>query len=99
MNVNGIMLVSTGLNFQTIRFAEGNDLPYVLYLPSYTATAWYHKRLPADLQARQRLISLAHRVIVIKRWDLEIDYKWRFEAIFVGMRDLPVGGESPPTRV
>jgi len=50
MNVNGIMLVSTVLNFQTIRFAEGNDLPYILYLPSYTATAWYHKKLPADLQ-------------------------------------------------
>ena len=50
MFVNGIMLVSTVLNFQTLRFAEGNDLPYVLYLPSYTATAWYHKKLPADLQ-------------------------------------------------
>ncbi|HXG49674.1 MAG TPA: peptidase S10 [Methylomirabilota bacterium] len=51
MNVNGIMLVSTVLNFQTIRFDQGNDLPYVLFLPSYTATAWYHKKLPADLQA------------------------------------------------
>jgi carboxypeptidase C (cathepsin A) len=50
MNINGIMLVSTVLNFQTIRFADGNDLPYVLYLPSYTATAWYHKKLPPDLQ-------------------------------------------------
>ena len=50
MNVNGIMLVSTVLNFQTLRFAEGNDLPYVLFLPSYTAAAWYHKKLPADLQ-------------------------------------------------
>lgn len=52
MNVNGIMLVSTVLNFQTIDFAGGNDLPYVLFLPSYTATAWYHKRLAPDLQAR-----------------------------------------------
>lgn len=50
MNVNGIMLVSTVLNFATIRFAEGNDLPYVLFLPTYTATAWYHKKLPPDLQ-------------------------------------------------
>jgi carboxypeptidase C (cathepsin A) len=49
MNVNGIMLVSTVLNFQTIDFAAGNDLPYVLYLPTYTATAWFHKKLPADL--------------------------------------------------
>ncbi len=50
MNLNGIMLVSTVLNFQTIRPGEGNDLPYVLFLPTYTATAWYHKKLPADLQ-------------------------------------------------
>ena len=50
MNVNGIMLVSTVLNFETISFAHGNDLPYVLYLPTYTAAAWYHKKLSPDLQ-------------------------------------------------
>ena len=50
MNVNGIMLVSTVLNFQTIRFAEGNDLPHVLFLPSYTATSWHHKKLAPELQ-------------------------------------------------
>ena len=50
MNVNGIMLVSTVLNFETISFARGNDLPYMLYLPTYTAAAWYHKKLPPDLQ-------------------------------------------------
>jgi len=44
MNVNGIMLVSTVLNFQTLDFNAGNDLPYVLYLPSYTAAAWFHKK-------------------------------------------------------
>jgi carboxypeptidase C (cathepsin A) len=52
MNLNGIMLVSTVLNFQTIWGAEGNDLPFVLFLPSFTATAWYHQKLPADLQKK-----------------------------------------------
>ncbi len=51
---NGIILVSTIMNFQTARFARGNDLPYVLFLPTYTATAWYHKKLPPDLQADLR---------------------------------------------
>lgn len=51
MNFNGVGLVSVVLNFGTIRFDEGNDLPYVLYLPAYTATAWYHKKLPRDLQS------------------------------------------------
>lgn len=47
---NGIVLVSTVLNFQTIQFDPGNDIPYALYLPSYTATAWYHRKLAPDLQ-------------------------------------------------
>jgi carboxypeptidase C (cathepsin A) len=49
--LNGITLISTVLNFETISFARGNDLPYALFLPSYTAAAWYHKKLPKDLQA------------------------------------------------
>lgn len=46
---NGIILVSTVLNFSTISFTPGNEFPYVLFLPSYTAAAWFHKRLPPDL--------------------------------------------------
>ena len=45
-------LNAIGMNFQTARFADGNDLPLVLILPSYAATAWYHKKLPADLQRK-----------------------------------------------
>ncbi|MBX9687640.1 MAG: hypothetical protein K2X27_13115 [Candidatus Obscuribacterales bacterium] len=47
---NGIALVSSVLNFGTIDFNPGNDLPFALFMPSYTATAWYHKKLPAELQ-------------------------------------------------
>jgi carboxypeptidase C (cathepsin A) len=48
MYLNGIMLVSAITNFQTARFGPGNDLPYQLFLPTYTATAWYHKKLKGD---------------------------------------------------
>ena len=48
----GIILISTVLSMQTIRFTPGNELPFALYLPAYTATAWYHQQLGADLQAR-----------------------------------------------
>ena len=51
MYLNGIVLISTILNFETAEFDVGNDLPYILYLPTYTAIAWYHKKLPADLQS------------------------------------------------
>ncbi|HWY43431.1 MAG TPA: hypothetical protein VNX66_08040 [Candidatus Sulfotelmatobacter sp.] len=50
MYLNGIILISSILNFQTAEFDTGNDLPYILFLPTYTAIAWYHKKLPADLQ-------------------------------------------------
>lgn len=48
--LNGITLISSVLNFETLSFKPGNDLPYSLFLPTYTATAWYHKKLPSDLQ-------------------------------------------------
>jgi carboxypeptidase C (cathepsin A) len=49
---NGIILISTIMNFETTSFAQGNDIAYVLFLPSYAATAWYHKKLPPDLQSK-----------------------------------------------
>jgi carboxypeptidase C (cathepsin A) len=54
MNLNGIMLISTVLNFETLAFDRGNELPYILFLPTYTAAAWYHKKLPKDLQADRK---------------------------------------------
>jgi carboxypeptidase C (cathepsin A) len=52
MYLNGLMLVSSVLDFQTIDFYPENDLPYLLFLPTYTATAWYHKKLPPHLQSK-----------------------------------------------
>src|SRR5271168_3666583 len=51
MYLNGLILVSGVLDFATISGGTGNDLPYPLILPAYTAAAHFHKKLPADLQA------------------------------------------------
>jgi carboxypeptidase C (cathepsin A) len=59
--LNGITLVSAILNFETARFQVGNDLPYILFLPTYTATAWYHKKLPADLGDLEKAVTEARR--------------------------------------
>ena len=48
--LNGLMLISSILDFSTARFEPGHDLPYILFLPTYTATAWYHKKLSPSLQ-------------------------------------------------
>lgn len=45
MYLNGIMLISSVLDFSTIDFNVNNDLPYLMFLPGYTATAWYHDML------------------------------------------------------
>lgn len=49
--LNGIMLISAVLDFSTLEFELGNELPYILFLPTYTATAWYHGLLAPELQA------------------------------------------------
>jgi len=64
--LNGIMLVSSILDFQTARFNPGNDLPYILFLPTYAATAWYHGCLPAELQA----LPLAELLAQVERFAL-----------------------------
>jgi carboxypeptidase C (cathepsin A) len=51
ISVNGITLVSSVLDFQTLEPGGGNDLPYELFLPTYSAVAWYHKRLGPEYQA------------------------------------------------
>ncbi|MCC5823296.1 MAG: hypothetical protein LAT64_08330 [Phycisphaerales bacterium] len=49
---NGVILVSAVLNFQTIRFDTGNDLPHILFLPTFAAVAHYHEKLSPELQRR-----------------------------------------------
>jgi carboxypeptidase C (cathepsin A) len=51
MYLNGLILVSGVLDFATIWNNPGNDLPYPLSLPSFTATAQFHEKLPPDLQS------------------------------------------------
>ena len=46
MYLNGIMLISAVLEFGTLEFGPGNDLPYTLFLPSYAAAAHYHGLIP-----------------------------------------------------
>lgn len=54
VHLNGIVLISSVLDLASLTFAPGDDRPYVFYLPSYAATAWYHKVLanrPSDLES------------------------------------------------
>jgi carboxypeptidase C (cathepsin A) len=45
MYLNGLVLISAVLNFQTLHFSSGNDLPYALFVPSYAASAYFHGKI------------------------------------------------------
>ena len=68
MTVNGLILISLALDFQAFSFERGNDLPYALFLPSYTAAAWYHKKLAPGQQE-----NLAKTLDEAEKWALQ-DY-------------------------
>lgn len=63
---NGLIFISPALDLQTITLEKGNDLPYVLYLPSYAALAWYHA------QNKEKLLQLTQKVenFAIKRYSV-----------------------------
>ena len=44
--LNGIILISAILDFGAQAEVEGNDMPYIIALPSYAAVAWYHNKVP-----------------------------------------------------
>ena len=53
--LNGVVLVSLATNFQTFVAETGNDLPHVLYLPTFAAVASYHGVIPeVDLEEVRR---------------------------------------------
>ncbi len=71
--LTGIMLISSVLDFSTVHFHVGNDLPPLLYLPSYAATAWYHQRLAPELQAKPLAELLAEvEGFTVERYSLAL---------------------------
>jgi carboxypeptidase C (cathepsin A) len=50
LELNGLVLVSAVVDFQTLSTSGNNDIAYSLFLPSFAATAWYHDALDDDLQ-------------------------------------------------
>jgi carboxypeptidase C (cathepsin A) len=60
MAFNGVVLISSVLDFETLMFADGHDISYILYLPSYAATAVYHKVIPAPADLDAFLTEVRH---------------------------------------
>jgi carboxypeptidase C (cathepsin A) len=62
--VNGIILISTILDFGATAEAQGNEMPYILNLPSMATTAWYHHKIAnppasaAEIAAQARAFAI-----------------------------------------
>ena len=71
--VNGVLLISSILDFHTADFGKGNNLPYIGYLPTYAAAAWHHNRvspkpesLPAFLDEARNFAINEYSVALLK---------------------------------
>jgi len=68
LDCNGLILISPALNFQSFVFGPDNFLPYALFLPTYAATAFYHKKLPPRLSS-----DLQKTLAEVEAWTMK-DY-------------------------
>ena len=59
VTVNGVVLISSILDFHTADFNKGNDLPYVSYLPTYAAAAWYHGKMSPKPESLDKFMEEA----------------------------------------
>ncbi len=57
--VNGVILISTILDFGAEAETEGNEMQYVVTLPSMAAVAFYHKHLPSQPAALEPFLDQA----------------------------------------
>ncbi len=48
MNLNGVVLMSSLLDFATLQTSPGNDLSYLVFLPAFTGVAHYHKKITGE---------------------------------------------------
>jgi len=66
MTLNGVVLVSPALDFAMLDSFPGNDLPYALALPSYAATAAYHRVLPEAPKDLQAFLAEARELAIVE---------------------------------
>lgn len=57
IDFNGVVLISPVLDFNTILFSPSNNLPYFLFLPTYTATALYHNKLSKNASKMETVLD------------------------------------------
>jgi len=65
--LNGLILISLALDFQTFICNQGNNLPYLLFLPTYAATAWHQGKLDPNIAP-----DLEHLLQEVRQWAFDV---------------------------
>ncbi len=72
LDLNGVILLSQILSFDNSadapQFNPGVDQPYVLALPTYTAIAWYHHKLPNQPKALEPMLAEVQEFALNDYW-------------------------------
>ncbi len=94
MELNGVVLLSSLMDFRTLRASEGNDLFYISYLPAYTAVAHFHGKLSGDRDAlvekATNYANGAYASALLRGYTLKEDERKRVAAELSALTSLPV---------
>jgi len=101
VDLNGVILLSDILNWDFMpddpQVNPGIDMPYIVALPTYAATAWYHNRIanrPADLQTLLKSVenfaTTDYASALLKGNDLPADERQRIAEQLSAYTGLPV---------
>jgi carboxypeptidase C (cathepsin A) len=81
MSLNGVVLLSSLLDFRTIQNTAGNDLADIVFLPSYTGVAHFHGKIQGDRDALVRestdFANGAYATALLQGWELEAEERDR----------------------
>lgn len=93
MNLNGLVLLSSLMDFGTLQSAQGNDLSSIVFLPAYTATALHHGKIQGS---RDEWVAKAtefaygdYASALIRGARLGADERKRIAAALSGFSGLP----------
>ncbi len=66
IEIDGLILISPALDLSIVHPDPSNDLPYMLFAPSYAATAWSHKKTGPEFRS-----DLTKVLAEAERWSIE----------------------------
>lgn len=93
MALNGVVLLSSLLDFATLQAAPGNDLSYAVFLPSFTGTAHFHGRLQGDrdelVRASEAFAFGEYSAALLQGSALDADERGRIAAKLESLTSIP----------